>query len=657
MNRILLVVCFIAFGLAPFMAKATCLPKTAIVYGNGMFNSGPMSVESRDALKNRFKQAQAQSFPSEQIEYDLAFARSDSQYPGIDALGQLLEAYALKFGDDTSDLWRMLGGRVTLRSPSAYLDWYIPIATAITGSVLRAIYDHDMADHIRMYKTYLDANRVVIVAHSEDNNYANQEDYQLLAINPAWEQSLAIVSVATPAGRVADPKGQHFTVLEDSVINVVARRVFGPLNVLGVYCPPPPTWLGMAGAGSSDFFGHDFVAHYLNGANSRAAILSNLTERIKSLTYPGCTATPWKKVFLHEWNDVRYWNGTVMRALRDDTARLQFHAAYQPPATGASNAGVVTVQVESMDNWTSSAMAPDLAPNGFLQFVPIPSGVGVLSVVNNITGNSCDIYQNSAGECLCGLPIELGGTTVSLTSYIWDKTTSTFSRSIQSQTAQVYQVEMTPDFTKSSPFIFVQSGVYRDIGYATQYESSKSWRILLGVSTPGFGWSDAANIALVIDVVDGHLSLTTKTGEHPDPTSNRWQVKPPFGLYSPILAKIAGIDPASSLSGVPTWSPMYSDPLIPRAPYFFDQRVVGGDEMPVPGMPFSLAPNFIDHGYMAGILTSPGLPMGFRTHPDRVVNQVGEATTMFPPTIPWYVDLDVTTESKAFFGWIRPEDK
>ncbi|WP_412068566.1 YfaP family protein [Rubrivirga sp. IMCC43871] len=129
----------------------------------------------------------------------------------------------------------------------------------------------DVASHVQAYESYLDQGyKVVIVAHSQGNFYANE------ACRRLRHPSLAVVSVASPAATVCDASGPVTTLQEDAVINAVRAFTNRPVLSSTMRNDSPHRTLKS----------HAFVADYLDGVTSGRRILDHIADAIDRLPPP-----------------------------------------------------------------------------------------------------------------------------------------------------------------------------------------------------------------------------------------------------------------------------------------------------------------------------------------------------------------------------------
>lgn len=238
-----------------------CDTKNYVFFGNGMFNEQTLAASGLRTLKRNM--IVAEGLKDESWAFELSYNHNEG-------LRSILEVFRQRMGDQASSYWRWLGAFEN--AP----DWFAAAAQSVAASFdfAEALVDEDLDQHIQRYQGLLmEGNRVLIVAHSQGNLYANAA-YSNLAAKELPMESFGIVSVANPASRVAGD-GPYFTLMNDLVIAGV-RAIF------------PNTLPGnvMNGGNDSDWAHHSFVDAYLNGDQSGPLILNTVLSETEALAWP-----------------------------------------------------------------------------------------------------------------------------------------------------------------------------------------------------------------------------------------------------------------------------------------------------------------------------------------------------------------------------------
>lgn len=168
---------------------------TRVYFVNGVFNDYDKAVENCQVLVERVNVAFS---PEEmaQITVDLAFNKSS-----VFLIPDLWEAYKQDVNTDYSQFYRMLAGIEAF--PEFFRDTFLRIARTI--EIWGAVGNDDLQNHLALYRDSIrEGNKVIAVAHSQGNLFANQA-YPLLLSEE--RQSFGIVSVANPDSFVAGQAG------------------------------------------------------------------------------------------------------------------------------------------------------------------------------------------------------------------------------------------------------------------------------------------------------------------------------------------------------------------------------------------------------------------------------------------------------------------
>jgi hypothetical protein len=384
-TSLLLIGSFIGF--VPQANSAVCLNGTAIVYGNGIFNDERDARKSKNELTAKLHAYPQASQYLAEFEFYLAYADNGGATGplSLSGLQQLLEFSRQRQAAVDSAFWRWLGGLAV--AP----EWFKTMMNDLAVATNASAYIKDVDLQLQLngdpanpnqpgYRPLLNqGKRVVIVAHSQGNFYANMVYDGLQWSGGLTTNSLGIVAVASPDSRVAGG-GPYLTLNEDYIIRPIpgALPVTPPLgssdNIreLGA-----ATWANAA-------MGHDFVQWYLAGTFSRDIILNNIVMTISKLQYPKkCiqwppvqTPTSWQKVLTHEWSTSVSLHGTTYtRRMRDDVNEMAFSArAYRPLYSWDWQ---VSLYVEAFDGSSAGNLTYDYSSYAidpathFLGFVPV----------------------------------------------------------------------------------------------------------------------------------------------------------------------------------------------------------------------------------------------------------------------------------------------
>jgi len=218
LKHILISCSLLIIGLMTFETvadAALCQNKTAIVYGNGMFNSWFDANASRTKLEKKMiikmiiylQASPSTQFTTSELEFHLAY-NSDNGGGKIGGLLQLMQAFNQKRGDNMPAWFKLQMDKIAIASTAATFINNASLQTMLNGDPLV------VAQNMRFdgYKYLLgQGKRVLMVSHSQGNFYANAV-YNALA--GQYANSIGNVQVATPASYVANG-GTYTTVPED----------------------------------------------------------------------------------------------------------------------------------------------------------------------------------------------------------------------------------------------------------------------------------------------------------------------------------------------------------------------------------------------------------------------------------------------------------
>ncbi len=135
--------------------------KAILYYSNGMFNSGKEISDSAISLRN--------SLVSNKCEKGEIFVKESINHNEF-MLSQLIEVARQNLLTDWSLFWGWLGGG------SASPQWFKDATQDLSGQAdkLNYLIDEDLQSHVKEYIKEIDkGNKVVVVAHSQGNFYAN----------------------------------------------------------------------------------------------------------------------------------------------------------------------------------------------------------------------------------------------------------------------------------------------------------------------------------------------------------------------------------------------------------------------------------------------------------------------------------------------------
>lgn len=224
----------------------------SIYFVNGMLNFHNGATASMKALQDKFGDEIGEE---KKIKYDLSYNSFE-----IDPRALFVELLLQKGFDDWRFVAKYLNG---LMDAPEWIENLLFEAVSKATAATSYVIDSDLRQHINNYKTdLLEGKKVVLVAHSQGNFYANE------ACSLINSDSIATVAVATPAHYIA--KGFYYTTLErDKIIKLIPSL---PANTKN--------------SQRYEWTGHSFIKSYLEGDISGPKIINQIRSTIEKLKDP-----------------------------------------------------------------------------------------------------------------------------------------------------------------------------------------------------------------------------------------------------------------------------------------------------------------------------------------------------------------------------------
>lgn len=229
----------LAWGASAFAAPS------AVVYVNGINNTFDDAVASMQLLKSGMKDRQL----DQGYVYGNAYNASNGFFADLkQVFGQKKQE-----SQGARDFWLMVDG-------GAQPGW---MSQAVVDGYVKALSSEqkmtELADHLAMYRRYLGEQRkVVMVAHSQGNLYANIEQNLLVSGPERAQGRVTTVGVASPAQYLL-PQSSYVTSSWDQVI-----------NGLRLVKPVLPSNASIGFHPLSDVMGHSFARIYINRSYATA---------------------------------------------------------------------------------------------------------------------------------------------------------------------------------------------------------------------------------------------------------------------------------------------------------------------------------------------------------------------------------------------------
>lgn len=260
-STVVLIIAFLIPSLVYSVDGRFCQQGVFVFFSNGLWNDKEQADSSRRILERRIESRVPGMDPEGTITYATAHNPSDGK------LSDLMETFEQNLQTDWSQFWRYLAGLDPM--PDFFQNKLKEIANTVDESILKG--NPAVQDHIEKYNKFLsEGNKVVVVAHSQGNLFAN---IAYLGIDSQYIDGFGIVSVGNPDNYVAGG-GPYTTIDEDIIIQSVPRSL--PANLDNFF-----------GINLRDLTGHMFAASYLTiGHQAETKILDDTINTINGLNFP-----------------------------------------------------------------------------------------------------------------------------------------------------------------------------------------------------------------------------------------------------------------------------------------------------------------------------------------------------------------------------------
>lgn len=238
-----------------------CQKGVFVFFGNGVWNDKEAADGSRRLLTRRLESKVSGTSLEGIITYGTSHNPSDG------TLQDLWETFVQNGQTDTSQFWRYLAGLDPL--PDFLQDKLKEIANSVDAFVVQS--NPAVQKHIEKYNKFLsEGNKVVVVAHSQGNLFAN---IAYLGIDSQYIEGFGIVSVGNPDNFVAGG-GPYTTIDEDIIIGNVSDSL--PANLDNFW-----------GINLNDLSGHTFAKSYMaSNHQAEGKILDDAVSKINALNFP-----------------------------------------------------------------------------------------------------------------------------------------------------------------------------------------------------------------------------------------------------------------------------------------------------------------------------------------------------------------------------------
>lgn len=319
MQKILFMIMLLFSNLLIAEEDSTCEPtekKTHIYFGNGIQNTFLEAMANRNALYYAYfvEDDIRVKYPNQKFKFGIAYNYSESFWADI------LEVFNQKKNENKISLLPLYQCQALMklskRDSIKLVSYFYNVDENSSEDILEetsSIYHNTIEenyhlftqynqeeteiDHIQKYISDLnEGRRVVIIAHSQGNLFANFNVNEVINNHPNSEDSIGILGVATPASKTIG-NNEYITATDDMIIN--GLRTIYPVLASNIN-NDPSIWFW---EDHRDWNNHGFMASYLaskllpsyqsgeNTLKSREKINGMLFKLLNDLTFPDVNDT------------------------------------------------------------------------------------------------------------------------------------------------------------------------------------------------------------------------------------------------------------------------------------------------------------------------------------------------------------------------------
>lgn len=255
----------VTLGVSPTASAQDCpahLPQWTIAFVNGINTTESAAMKSAQAIANTVAARGGSQgiYQGENIclEFEYSYNHNEELYLDlVDSAGQ-------KLGDEIGKIFSYLGNIEPLP------DWFQQQLSDISVRATAGSYllDSDLKGFVERYESLLsNGRRLVLIAHSQGNFYAN-EAYQRLLLGSHGQNPVDIIGIATPADTVLGSPARYSTFRRDPIWKVPGALSW---NVDDPACGGGLTSL-------VSFSCHFFLTAYWDRLSTRERVLSHLWD-------------------------------------------------------------------------------------------------------------------------------------------------------------------------------------------------------------------------------------------------------------------------------------------------------------------------------------------------------------------------------------------
>ena len=373
--------------------------RTVIYFGNGIDNTYVEALQSQALLVDAYQDKLLEDYPGQIFEFKLAYNLTQGRLKDvIETIDQkLVELDELTANKTTAAQFYMRYHSNSLGFVPQVISLLILNELASSSLDSRDTAFETAAKFTDSYRTDLNqCHRVVIVAHSQGNLFAN---ISMANLKDSYDSNIGMIGVASPAAPPGPPEGgntNYWTAHDDHVINALRTQV----SVLesNVDNEPKNT------PDERDWTNHEFIKSYFKaGLETRRIIDINLDNLMRNLEFPTCDA---QKIILlgaelHSIDsDGTNYTRLTSQNLDDPNPNKSFRFELSPPEMSPLNRHILfTANTTTPLRWSGLEGENFIVDAGGL----VTESLTKLTLDNNIDdyllkcgsalGNACQAYQ------------------------------------------------------------------------------------------------------------------------------------------------------------------------------------------------------------------------------------------------------------------------
>ncbi|GHV08976.1 hypothetical protein AGMMS50229_18240 [Campylobacterota bacterium] len=259
--------------------KCEKAPSASIYFVNGVFNTEQGAFESARAIEIEYNFDLYEQYSTEQFNFELSY---NYHYGYVNDLKELFwqKLKELQYDDELITYYFvswMTDIVINVNLVTALIKESIDMYTMTNEEITATELDNLNTMNLQYIGDLQDGKRLILVAHSQGNMYANQSVSKLRADFPNVDHYIKMIGVVSPAATTNDP---YITACDDSVINIL--RLSPYYSVLNCNINNEPS-----GEDFRDDMKHEFIRSYFDSRLlSRGLINFELNNILNQWEHP-----------------------------------------------------------------------------------------------------------------------------------------------------------------------------------------------------------------------------------------------------------------------------------------------------------------------------------------------------------------------------------